>query len=103
MLNRLFQRNNQDQFDGLPGAEQAPYLVDMQAVVKEYNTPAGQFRALGGVDLKVNSSSVPLLRAHWPMIRRASSRMNQRAIWIPGRRKLFSACSRNWWIMARRS
>ncbi len=34
---------------------QATHLVDLRNVVKEYNTPAGMFRALDGIDLKVDS------------------------------------------------
>ena len=39
----------------LPGIDNASHLVDLRNVVKEYDTPAGKFRALAGVDLKVDS------------------------------------------------
>ena len=55
MLSKLFQGNAQNENVGLPGGERTPHLVDLRDVVKEYDTPAGKFRALGGVDLKVDS------------------------------------------------
>jgi putative ABC transport system ATP-binding protein len=35
--------------------DEATHLVDLRNVIKEYNTPAGTFRALDGIDLAVDS------------------------------------------------
>lgn len=55
MLHNLFRRNAQNQIDELPSAQPVSQLVDLRDVVKEYNTPAGKFRALDGIDLEVDS------------------------------------------------
>ena len=40
--------------DGPPAGAATPHLIDLRAVVKDYVTDAGAFRALAGVDLQVD-------------------------------------------------
>ena len=47
---RNAQSNNAHRTDPLD----VSHLVDLRNVVKEYDTPAGKFRALDGIDLKVD-------------------------------------------------
>ena len=55
MFGRLFSRgsNQKGSSNGRTLAAPNDYLIDMRGVVKEFQTPAGTFRALKGVDLKV--------------------------------------------------
>jgi putative ABC transport system ATP-binding protein len=54
MLSKLFRINEQKNINGLDAPIDVSHLVDLRDVVKEYDTPAGKFCALGGVNLKVD-------------------------------------------------
>jgi putative ABC transport system ATP-binding protein len=54
-MHKFWKRNAHDGNEGQWPTDGADHLVQLRNVVKEYNTPAGTFRALDGIDLNVDS------------------------------------------------
>jgi putative ABC transport system ATP-binding protein len=54
----MFESNRRKQTNpAVPWAYQGEYLIDLQQVEKEFDTPAGKFKALKGIDLRVKAGN----------------------------------------------